>query len=59
MHFSTRNAQTIIRRDNSMDELALIDMPAQANFALKTSGQPTLAFFGHSQVGADWETLGC
>lgn len=32
-----------------MDELALIDMPAQADFALKKSGQPSLAFVGHSQ----------
>lgn len=32
-----------------MDELALIDMPAQVEFALQTSGQPSLAFFGHSQ----------
>lgn len=33
----------------SMDELALIDLPAQIDFVLKKTGQPTIGFVGHSQ----------
>lgn len=33
----------------SLDELALLDLPAQINFILKKIDQPTLGFVGHSQ----------
>ncbi|KIZ02804.1 lipase, family member K [Monoraphidium neglectum] len=33
----------------SMDELALLDLPSQIDFVLKTSGQKSLGFIGHSQ----------
>jgi hypothetical protein len=32
-----------------MDELALLDLPSQIDFVLKTSGQKSLGFIGHSQ----------
>ena len=36
----------------SMDELALMDLPAQIDFVLKATGQPSLALIGHSQAGS-------
>ncbi|GBF94026.1 lipase member J [Raphidocelis subcapitata] len=33
----------------SMDELALVDLPAQIDFVLSTAGQPSLGLVGHSQ----------
>ncbi|KAF8072636.1 Lip3 [Scenedesmus sp. PABB004] len=33
----------------SMDDLALVDIPAQIDYALKTSGASKLAYVGHSQ----------
>jgi hypothetical protein len=42
-------------RYHSIDEYALIDLPAQVNTALKVAGAKKLAIVGHSQVRADME----
>jgi hypothetical protein len=39
-------------RYHSIDEYALIDLPAQINTALAKTGAPKLAVVGHSQVRA-------
>jgi predicted alpha/beta hydrolase len=39
-------------RYHSIDEYALIDLPAQVNTALQLAGAKKLAIVGHSQVGS-------